>query len=633
PLSGLGPRLGLRRGRTAGRAAPCSGTGPARSAQARAAPGCSVCRLCRPCIRSFLWSVPKGRPPRFPSFSEGSGALQRIGAFEDVPSRGLDILKRRPLGLLHHELLGHGKGQGGVARDKSCQLQRGIHQLRLGHHAVHQPEIQSTGRVDVLAGQSEFQRDGERDTPGQPGTAASRDQASPDLGQAEPGVVRRDDQVAAERQLEPAAHCGPVDGRDDGLGIAALAEDFKAGPGRIQLHPASGEGAQVHARAEGPVPGSGQDHGPDSGLGPCVEKGLADAVHGVRVECVARFGTVDGDDGQRVPAFDDETHRATSTTSAEPMPPPAHMAATPTPPPLRAKSFTRVVTIRAPVAAIGWPRLHPLPLMLTRSSSRPSSRTAAIGTEAKASLISNSSTSPTVRPAFSGAWGTAFTGAKPVRTGSTPTEAHDLITARTGRPCSSAYSAEVTTTAAAASLRPEELPAVMLNPGISGWSGLRAASFSAVVPRRGCSSVSNTVREPSGRVTRSGTISSVNRPSSIAWTARWWLRSAHASMSSREMDASRAVFQPTVMDMSPAGASAMSGWEGGRQGSSASSVPGLNRRMTGAVESDSTPPATTARFMPAMTPAAAVWIAERPVAQCRLCAIPGTPSSPDTSAA
>ena len=56
-------------------------------------------------------------------------------------------------------------------------------------------------------------------------------------------------------------------------------------------------------------------------------------------------------------------------TTAPPWPPPAHIAATPIPPPRRPNSCTSVVSIRAPVAAIGWPRLQPLPKKLTRSSS------------------------------------------------------------------------------------------------------------------------------------------------------------------------------------------------------------------------------------------------------------------------
>lgn len=155
----------------------------------------------------------------------------------------------------------------------------------------------------------------------------------------------------------------------------------------------------------------------------------------------------------------------------------------------------------------------------------------------------------------------------------------------------------------------------MENPSISGCSTFSAASFPALVSRRGCSSVSKTETAPSRPVTRTGTISSANRPSSMARTARSWERSAQASISSRVSPASRAVFQPTRTAMSSLGASGVGAWVGAIQGSCQSSVPGVRRRPTGAVEDECVPPATTARSMPARTPAAAVATLASPEAQ------------------
>ena len=73
-----------------------------------------------------------------------------------------------------------------------------------------------------------------------------------------------------------------------------------------------------------------------------------------------------------------------------------------------------VVTMRAPVAAIGWPRLQPLPEMFTSSGSMSRIWQAAIGTTAKASLISHRATSDTVSPARPSALGMASVGAMPV---------------------------------------------------------------------------------------------------------------------------------------------------------------------------------------------------------------------------
>ena len=79
--------------------------------------------------------------------------------------------------------------------------------------------------------------------------------------------------------------------------------------------------------------------------------------------------------------------------------------------------------MRAPVAATGCPRLHPLLLTFTMSSSMPRIREQATGTDAKASLISNNLTSSIVSPHRESANGIASVGASPVLAGSTPTDA------------------------------------------------------------------------------------------------------------------------------------------------------------------------------------------------------------------
>ncbi|AMD55400.1 hypothetical protein ATO49_20135 [Mycolicibacterium fortuitum subsp. fortuitum DSM 46621 = ATCC 6841 = JCM 6387] len=191
----------------------------------------------------------------------------------------------------------------------------------------------------------------------------------------------------------------------------------------------------------------------------------------------------------------------------------------------------------------------------------------------------------------------ASTGASPVEAGSTPTDAQDLMVARAGSPSLSLAMAST----AAASFAPHALPAVMENPSISGCSGLSAASFSSVVSRRGCSSVSNS---PCG--VRIGTISSLNRPSSIAAMALRCELSAHWSISSRLTPALTAAFHPTVIDMSMFGASGVSGWVGGNQFTHSASLALLAARTNrGDVEAELTPPATTNRSIPARMPAAA----------------------------
>jgi hypothetical protein len=152
--------------------------------------------------------------------------------------------------------------------------------------------------------------------------------------------------------------------------------------------------------------------------------------------------------------------------SAEAMPPPAHIAATAVPPPRRRSSWTSVSTIRVPVIATGWPRLQPLPRTFTIVSSIPSSRVTATGTEAKASLISHRSMSLILSPARSRAFGIAIDGASPVSAGKTPALAHARTIASGSRPRPSANDELVTMTAAAPSLTPAALPAVMLKPSM-----------------------------------------------------------------------------------------------------------------------------------------------------------------------
>ena len=69
--------------------------------------------------------------------------------------------------------------------------------------------------------------------------------------------------------------------------------------------------------------------------------------------------------------------------------------------------------------------------------------------------------------------------------------------------------------------------------------GLRPASVSSVASERGPSSTS-TVVSPFLEDTVTGAISSASRPSSMAWTASWWLRSANLSRSARVISSSSA---------------------------------------------------------------------------------------------
>ena len=125
----------------------------------------------------------------------------------------------------------------------------------------------------------------------------------------------------------------------------------------------------------------------------------------------------------------------TSSTRAVDIPPPAHMAATPVPPPRRRISLTREITIRAAVghgdgvaqAAAASEHVD----QRVVDTEDPGRRHAHRG-ECFVDLPQTTSSMP--RPARSNAFGMALVGASPVSAGGTPTEAHARMQASASRP-------------------------------------------------------------------------------------------------------------------------------------------------------------------------------------------------------
>jgi hypothetical protein len=121
-------------------------------------------------------------------------------------------------------------------------------------------------------------------------------------------------------------------------------------------------------------------------------------------------------------------------------------------------------------------------------------------------------------------------------------------------PSCSALSADMTSTAAAPSLRGQALPAVTLPSGLN--TGLSLASTSIVVPGRGPSSCLTTVSWTStGLPSRSvsvcagtvtDTISASKWPESRASTARFWEMTAHSSCCSRVTPQRSATFSAVI---------------------------------------------------------------------------------------
>ena len=125
---------------------------------------------------------------------------------------------------------------------------------------------------------------------------------------------------------------------------------------------------------------------------------------------------------------------------------------------------------------------------------------------------------------------TAATGPTPMMEGSTPPRAPPTQVAIGLTPSSLAFSSLITTMAAAPSLIPEALPAVTMPSFLK--AGFRRARVSTVVPGRGPSSVS-TITEPFLPLTSTGTISSLNLPSAMAFSHFCWLLAENSSSISR----------------------------------------------------------------------------------------------------
>ena len=98
-----------------------------------------------------------------------------------------------------------------------------------------------------------------------------------------------------------------------------------------------------------------------------------------------------------------------------------------------------------------------------------------------------------VMPACFSTFSTAGIGPRPMISGRRPATADAMMRARGLSPSFSAFSADMTSTAAAPSFSGQALPAVTVPSGLN--AGLSSASFSTVVPGRGPSSL---VTSPSG---------------------------------------------------------------------------------------------------------------------------------------
>ena len=183
------------------------------------------------------------------------------------------------------------------------------------------------------------------------------------------------------------------------------------------------------------------------------------------------------------------------------------------------------------------------------------------------------------------------------------------------------------TTAAAPSLMPEALPAVTVPPFLNtagSW-----ARRSRLVSARGPSSVSTTTGSPRRWGTETAVICPLNRPFSMAATARFWLMSASSSWSSRVTPKRSATFSAvTPMWYRLTGQPRPSVSTSLRMPSPSRrpSKRALKSTMKGVWLMFSVPPATTTSASPVRTNWAAMFMASRPDEHCLLTAMVGTSS-------
>ena len=190
--------------------------------------------------------------------------------------------------------VGHQRARRQLARPD----QRPVEHLVGCRHPVDQPDGERLGGADLAPREDHLLGPGRADEPGQPlGAAPTGDHPEQHFGQAQPGVLGADPEVAGQRQLQPASQRVAVDGGDGGPGQtgqgperAGEVRPHGAGVGAIELDDVGTGGkdppaAPQHHRAGrvgGQALGDGEDlpehrAGEGVGLGP-VQPDQGDAV-------------------------------------------------------------------------------------------------------------------------------------------------------------------------------------------------------------------------------------------------------------------------------------------------------------------------------------------------------------------
>src|SRR3954451_10067785 len=197
-------------------------------------------------------------PLRLALLREGRRPLLRVLRREDRSgdlALALPELLLGPRVALDHHLLRRRERERPVLRDRACELERGLERAAVVGEPVHEPELVAAFGGDRVAGQGELHRRALRDPPRQPQQrAAGGDQRPLHLGDPELRGTAGHDQVARERDLEPARDREPLDGGYQRLPRRALRDAREAAVAdvrrlaihvRLQAH----AGAEASARA------------------------------------------------------------------------------------------------------------------------------------------------------------------------------------------------------------------------------------------------------------------------------------------------------------------------------------------------------------------------------------------------
>ena len=252
-------------------------------------------------------------PVRRPLLGEGERSFLGVLGREDVAQeRRLELpeLRLGPALGLSHDLLARGHRQRRVAGDALGELHRDLDgRARLGH-ARHQPVLVRLLGGDGIGGERHLHRHAVGDPPGQPEQgAAGGEEPDSGLRDAELDALRRDQEVARERQLEPAGEGEALD-RGDQRFAGPLGEELVESLG----HPLGEERLEVHPGAEA-ASGAGQHAGGEPVVAVELVHGGEQALAELGVDRVPLVGTVERDQQHPPPGFgqDDIGHVPDST--------------------------------------------------------------------------------------------------------------------------------------------------------------------------------------------------------------------------------------------------------------------------------------------------------------------------------